>query len=214
MPKLEQIIRDSNGRLKSYFLWPHHLPGGEDRIYPMGRRYPKRLREYKHEPEHKAIYINGVEVGYLIPTVPFLHPDTWRGNGIALELPNAARPGSITPVKQPAAPKPLVAGVPNAKKRKANEALNFGAGLDDLSKTEEMFEVEKQLDFMRYSIEKEGELPFTLQSITSDRGKLSVYLVVKPKKSVVLKRVSTKPITIQNKFNTTKALKLVYRSIE
>jgi hypothetical protein len=34
--------------------------------------------------------------------------------------------------------------------------------MDDLSKTEEMFEVEKQLDFMRYSIEKQAELPFTL----------------------------------------------------
>jgi len=155
-----------------------------------------------------------VEVGYLIPTVPFLHPDTWRGNGISLEVQNAARAGSITPSKPPP-PKPAPeAGVPNPKKRKANEALNFGVGLDDLSKTEEMFEVEKQLDFMRYSIDKQADLPFTLQSITTDRGKLSVYLVLKPRKSLVLKRVSTKPITIQNKFNTKKALKLVYRSIE
>lgn len=150
-----------------------------------------------------------MEVGYLIPTVPFLHPDTWRGNGISLEVQNAARAGSITPPP----PKPA-AGAPNPKKRKANEALNFGVGLDDLSKTEEMFEVEKQLDFMRYSIDKQADLPFTLQSITSDRDKLSVYLVLKPRKSLVLKRVSTKPITIQNKFNTKKALKLVYRSIE
>jgi len=50
-----------------------------DLIYPNGRRYPKRLREYKHKPENKAIILHGVEIGYMIPTVPFLHPDTWKG---------------------------------------------------------------------------------------------------------------------------------------
>jgi hypothetical protein len=44
VPKLEKLIQESNGRLKSYYIWPHHLEGGMDLIYPGGRRYPKRLR--------------------------------------------------------------------------------------------------------------------------------------------------------------------------
>lgn len=53
-------------------------------IYPSGRRYPKRLKLYKHQPENKAIFMGGVEIGYLIANVPYLHPDTWRGFGIPL----------------------------------------------------------------------------------------------------------------------------------
>lgn len=47
LPKLEKLIQDSNGRLKGYFIWPHHRVGGLEEIYLNGqRRYPKRLRQY------------------------------------------------------------------------------------------------------------------------------------------------------------------------
>ena len=98
IPKLQKLVEESNGRLKGFYIWPHHLPGGNELIYPNGRRYPKRLRQYKHQPEHKAVCIHGVEVGYLIPSVPFLHPETWKGNAIALEIQTGVR-ASMTPKK-------------------------------------------------------------------------------------------------------------------
>ncbi len=55
-----------------------------EEIYPNGRRYPKRLKEYKHKLEDKAIYLGGIEVGYLISNVPYLNPDTWKGVGLPL----------------------------------------------------------------------------------------------------------------------------------
>lgn len=35
-------------------------------IHPNGRRYPKRLKEYKPQPEDRAIILAGVEIGYMI----------------------------------------------------------------------------------------------------------------------------------------------------
>jgi hypothetical protein len=85
IPRLRKLIAESNGRLKDFFIWPQYLPGGDKLIYPDGRRYPKRLRLYKEEPEDREIFINGINVGYIKPNVPNLHPETWRGQGIALE---------------------------------------------------------------------------------------------------------------------------------
>ena len=48
IPKLEKLVEESNGRLKGFFIWPHHRVGGEDLIYPNNRRYPKRLKLYQH----------------------------------------------------------------------------------------------------------------------------------------------------------------------
>ena len=39
----------------------------------------------------------------------------------------------------------------NSKKRKLNESLNYGAGMNDMHKSSEMFEIEKQLNFMRFN---------------------------------------------------------------
>lgn len=44
IPRLEQMVKDSDGKLKSFYIWPHHRIGGEELIYPNGRRYPKRLK--------------------------------------------------------------------------------------------------------------------------------------------------------------------------
>jgi hypothetical protein len=41
----------------------------------------------------------GVEVGFLIPSVPFLHPDTWKGQGISLQNAGINRT-SIEPVNK------------------------------------------------------------------------------------------------------------------
>ena len=47
IPKLDKLVEESNGKLKGYYIWPHHRVGGMDKIYENGnRRYPKRLREY------------------------------------------------------------------------------------------------------------------------------------------------------------------------
>jgi hypothetical protein len=61
-----------------------------EQIYPNGSRYPKRLKQYKHKYEDKAIYIGGVEVGYLIANVPYLNPDTWRATGMPLTTQSGA----------------------------------------------------------------------------------------------------------------------------
>jgi hypothetical protein len=61
-------------------------------IYDYGnRRYPKRLKEVKRKPEDRAIYLNGVEIGFMIARVPYLHTDVWNGQGIALQQQNGAR---------------------------------------------------------------------------------------------------------------------------
>ena len=57
IPRLNQIIKESEGRIKGYYIWPHHRKGGMEKIYPPGRRYPKRLKEFKAQPEDKPIYI-------------------------------------------------------------------------------------------------------------------------------------------------------------
>lgn len=78
VPKLKEIIANSNGRIEDFYLYPQHRPGGLDLIYDSGRRrYPKRLKEKKRKPEDRAIYLNGIEVGFMIARVPYLHTDCW-----------------------------------------------------------------------------------------------------------------------------------------
>ena len=58
-------------------------------IYDSGRRrYPKRLKEKKRKVEDRAIYLNGIEVGYMVARVPYLHTDCWGNQGIALQVQN------------------------------------------------------------------------------------------------------------------------------
>lgn len=84
IPQLQKLIEESNGRLDSFYVWPQYLPGGMEKIYPDGRRYPKRLKEYKHHREDKTIFLNGVDIGYMKPTVLYLHTDIWKGQAISL----------------------------------------------------------------------------------------------------------------------------------
>jgi hypothetical protein len=122
-------VKESNGRLKGYYIWPHHRIGGHELIYPEGRRYPKRLRNFVPSLEDKVIYINGVDVGYMLPSVPNFHPETWRGQGIALQKQAGLRVSispSRPPVQMTQESKSKIE--PNIKKRKAEDVLNFGVG--------------------------------------------------------------------------------------
>jgi len=77
-------VEDSDGRIKGFFIWPHHRVDGESLIYPQGRRYPKRLRLYKHQLENKAIYVGGVEIGFLISNIPYMHAQALEGMGMPI----------------------------------------------------------------------------------------------------------------------------------
>lgn len=101
IPRLEKMVRESEGRLKGFFIWPHHKVGGMEKIYANGRRYPKRLREYKRQPEDKPIYLTGIEVGYLITNVPYLHPEAWKGAGLPLQIQSAPVIEESTKPNQP-----------------------------------------------------------------------------------------------------------------
>ena len=82
VPKLKQIVENSKGRLKGYFIWPYHRYGGEDLVYENGqRRYPKRLREFNAKPEDKAINLGSVHIVYMIESVAYLNPKTWDQAG-------------------------------------------------------------------------------------------------------------------------------------
>jgi|LauGreDrversion4_2_1035121.scaffolds.fasta_scaffold1318371_1 hypothetical protein len=90
----------------------------------------------------------------MIPTVPYLHPEIWKGQGISLQIQNGLNL-SIGPNEQPPDLKARNSKSDesfgnNIKKRKFGEMNNLGAGLDDSQKHPDMREIEKQLPFMRY----------------------------------------------------------------
>jgi hypothetical protein len=114
VPKLKEIIASSNGRIEDFYLYPQHRPGGLDLIYDSGRRrYPRRLKEKKRKPEDRAIYLNGIEVGFMIARVPYLHTDCWGNQGIGIQVQNQANRQSIVPQVPPV--------IRNSKKRKLDE---------------------------------------------------------------------------------------------
>ena len=89
LPKLKKIITESFGRIEDYYIYPQHRPGGLELIYDYGqRRYPKRLKEQVRKPEDRSIYLNGVEIGFVITRVPYLHTQVWPGQGINLQMRN------------------------------------------------------------------------------------------------------------------------------
>ncbi|CDW84922.1 UNKNOWN [Stylonychia lemnae] len=205
IPKLEQLVLESNGRLEGIFIWPHYRAGGQDMIYPDGRRYPKRLKLYNPKPEDKVIYLAGIDVGYLISGVPYLHPQTWKGPGIPLTAKKnsqyaqllsqnlervkgdqAARTQSQPKqLQRQTAPNRQNQGRQNNKKRKAGEALNLGAGMGDAHKDDAMFQIEKVLPFMRFKHdEKNSEYhPFEILSIDknyNDDKSYRINLALKP----------------------------------
>lgn len=93
----------------------------------------------------------------MIPTVPYLHPDVWKGQGISLQIQNGLNlsigPNERPPDLKSRNLKPLQEGqqrsnesgaqIPTAnKKRKYGEITNLGAGLDDSQKHKDMKEIE------------------------------------------------------------------------
>ena len=79
-PKLDHIVENSNGVLKGY----HLFDDGLDPYEGGSRRYPRRQLKYNPSPEDKAIFLGGVQVGYMISQIPWLNTRTWNGMGIAL----------------------------------------------------------------------------------------------------------------------------------
>jgi len=79
-PKLNHIVENSNGVLKGY----HLFDDGPDPYEDGSRRYPRRQLKYNPSPEDKAIFLGGVQVGYMISQIPWLNTRTWNGFGIAL----------------------------------------------------------------------------------------------------------------------------------
>ena len=48
-------------------------------------KYPKRGdKKRKINAEDKAIFVGGIQVGYLISAIPWLNPVTWKGMGLKL----------------------------------------------------------------------------------------------------------------------------------
>jgi hypothetical protein len=89
---------------------------------------------------------------------------------------------------------------------------NLGAGMDDEDKSPGMFEIEKQLQFLRFSNEKGGPQDFDLIRISEESKHFSIKLALHPRKNVAIKLASTKPLEIKNESNKNKVLKLVSRS--
>ena len=200
LPKLQQIVQESNGRIKDYYIYPQHRPGGLDLIYDYGRRrYPKRLKEFTRKPEDRAIYLNGIEVGFMISRVPYLHTDTWAGQGISIQIQNGSRP-SIGPEQA----RPVAV---NPKKRKR----------DDLGQEGEQNERNQiknaligHLSFLR----EEGiSRDFKVDRYHQDDQYFMVSLNLDPRRKLnQLKMQTTKRITILNSSQKKNALKINIKS--
>ena len=82
-PKLEKQVEMSKGLLKGFHLFDDH---GHQEKFGNGK-YPKRNKKMKFSPqvEDKAILCAGIHVGYMLSAIPWLHPSSWKGLGIALD---------------------------------------------------------------------------------------------------------------------------------
>lgn len=196
IPRLEMLKLESNDKIKDFFIWPQYKVGGMELIYPNGRRYPKRLRQYKHEPENKAIHINGIEIGFVISAVPFLHVESWKGIGIKINpitrasnvIQNKARPKSGEEAKK---------GRP--KKRSQADALKLGIGMDDYHKEDGAFVLEQHLHFLKDA--NKDNCPFDVNEIDKDfnQGKFyKVSIALKSNKEIQQKLPTVREITIEN----------------
>ena len=72
--KLESLVSSSNGALRGFHIFETDI----NKIYPNGRRYPKRKIKYNPDPLDKAIYVGGQCVGYLKAHIPWLNANTWK----------------------------------------------------------------------------------------------------------------------------------------
>ena len=144
----------------------------------------------------------------MIPNVPHLHPDAWKGQGIALQKQNGLA-DLISPRRFVPPPPSGKAVEINIKKRKLEDVLNFGVG-NPMYKTSEMYEIEKVLPFLNYDADANPNLPFEVNSIkkTPDGKSFSVNLALKGGKSIGIKHASLKSIQMENAQKVKRAFKL------
>ena len=153
-----------------------------EEIYPMGRRYPKRLRDYQPQPENKTIYVAGIEIGFMISNVPYLHADAWKGTGVPMSN-VVQKANSINPARAASGNrKKPVAGAAaraneenkqqqNNKKRRSTEALKMGSGLSDYQKDEVAFKIEEALPFIKQMNEPNCPYEFVGADENYNQGK-------------------------------------------
>lgn len=75
---LSEIVEKSEGKFKSYKIYPEFWMGKEDN--------PRRRDgTYRMSLGDKPILLQGVEIGFLVRSVQYLHPSSWSGLGIPLK---------------------------------------------------------------------------------------------------------------------------------
>lgn len=65
--KLSETVKNSNGMLRGFRLYKDNGTFGH------GKYYPKRMRTYNPNPEDVGIFLGGVQIGYMVNNIPFLH---------------------------------------------------------------------------------------------------------------------------------------------
>ena len=127
------------------------------------------------------------------PTVPFMNPDAWVGQGLSLQMHTGNNRMSTEPLIQ----RPDANDVQpiNSKKRKHNEMS--GAAMQDSHKAPDLPEIERQLDFMRHSAK--GNSKYELLNIEDDGRIVKVDISLFANEKVFLTNPSTKAVTIINK---------------
>ena len=105
IPKLKVVIQQSEGRLKSFHLWPEFDPKvrakGPTQRKGRGGRYPARQGGYEHKFGNTPIIFGGIEIGMMEVSVPWLLPQSWKGLGIPLNLLIDRRDQSIPRILRP-----------------------------------------------------------------------------------------------------------------
>ena len=90
IPKLRAAIQQSEGRLKSFHLWPEFDPAfrakGQQQRKGKEGRYPTRQGGYRAKFGNSPILFGGIEIGMMEVSVPWLLPQSWKGLGIPLNL--------------------------------------------------------------------------------------------------------------------------------
>jgi hypothetical protein len=71
VPKLQELVKKSEGALKGYHLFD---------------RGSTKRNKFTPSAEDKAIFIGGMQVGYMLSKVPWLNTNTWGGFGIPLNV--------------------------------------------------------------------------------------------------------------------------------
>ncbi len=195
IPQLRAILSDTNGRVKDFYIYPQHRPGGLDLIYDYGkRRYPKRLRERERKPEDRGFCLNGVEVGFFVQTVPYLHTDTWAGQGIGLQIQNPNRASITGQQPHPRVQLPPTPVEKNPKKRKRDEANLSSESEEDVPLHPLVGALQEQMPFLK-------QLPstdFKIGRANVDNQHYMVALTVFPGKSIVVRMPTTRRLIIVN----------------